>query len=321
MFENEPTSEKGHVKTKIVKLGKVDLYEPYVFKGGKDGSGRNASGEEEKKENKPYFRVNLAYDKIEDADQIECDQRAVEYVMDAEGWSAKTKSQANIVLRDADEDEVSETPGSKKMILLAEKRPQLAGKYSLALKSRVRPVVFYADPETRTKVRLPEPILNPDPSNPDEMEESERIKELWDKWVYEGQYAQVSYTYKAYVTATNKGVNDELMNVFIVGGGQRRGRVPFEADFDDDDIENAFRFLDELKKRGQSDDVDDDAEDDDVDEDTGEVTARRRRTSKASRSRRIKEEDEAPKSKRRKPAPVETDMDDNDDEFDDDDLF
>lgn len=317
MFENEPTSEKGHVRTKIIKLGKVDLYEPYVFKGGKDGSGRNASGEEEKKESKPYFRVNLAYDKIEDADQIECDQRAVEYVMDAEGWSAKTKAQANIILRDADEDEVSETLGSKKMILLAEKRPQLAGKYSLALKSRVRPVVFYADPETRTKVQLPEPILNPDPSNPEEMEESERIKELWDKWVYEGQYAQVSYTYKAYVTATNKGVNDELMNVFIIGGGQRRGRVPFEADFNDDDIENAFRFLDELKKRGQSDDV----EDDDVDGDTGEVTARRRRTSKASRSRRVEDEDEAPKSKRRKPARVETDLDDDDDEFEDDDLF
>lgn len=318
MFENEPTSEKGHVKTKIIKLGKVDLYEPYVFKGGKDGSGRNASGEEEKKENKPYFRVNLAYDKIEDADQIECDQRAVEYVMDAEGWSAKTKAQANIILRDADEDEVSETLGSKKMILLAEKRPQLAGKYSLALKSRVRPVVFYADPETRTKVQLPEPILNPDPSNPEEMEESERIKELWDKWVYEGQYAQVSYTYKAYVTATNKGVNDELMNVFIVGGGQRRGRVPFEADFTDDDLENAFKFLNQLKRRKSS--VAD--EDDDVDEDTGEVKPRKRRTSKTTRSRHVEEEetDEAPKTKRRKPAPVEI-ITDDDDEFDDDDLF
>lgn len=293
MSFNTPSTKNGHVKTKIVRMGRVDLYEPYVFKGDDDTTDEE---KKDKKEIKPVYRVNIAYDKDEDADQIKCDLSAIEYVMDKAGWSNKTKAKANVILRDADEDEVPESVGSKKMVRLAVKRPQLEGKYSLSLKSRQRPEVRYLDPETHTFVRLPEPILNPDPDNKEEMEEAQRIKALWDEWVYEGQYAKFTYDYHAYSAATNIGVNDIMMNVLIIGGGERIGRTPFESDFTDDDMTDAIAFLSELKKN-------EDGGEDDVDEDTGEVKPRRSRSSsKSTRSSR------KAKSKY-----------DDDDDFDDDD--
>lgn len=314
------------VVTGPVVMGRAYLYKPYVFKDDAektDKADKTDKTDPKEKTNRPKYRINLALDKETQADEIKRLLDAQEAAMDAEHWSVKNRMKANLPLLDADEDEVPKEMNSSEMVLLSEKRPQLAGHYSMTAKhsDSSRPYVRYVDPESGLFRELPEPILDPDPDDPEEVAESKRIERLWNEWVYEGQNVSLCVSFRAYVVGTNLGVSAKLNGVTILGGGQRLGAHTFEEDYDDDTQKALLDWVREnVSNRG-------DGSDDDVDGETGEVKPRRSKAKPKSSRRRVEpvddgEPEEAPVSRRsRRAKPVVEVEEPDDDSFDDPDLF
>lgn len=295
-----------HVKTPVIQLGRNDLYEPRAFKPAKDDTKKSADGKGGS-ENRPTYKVNMSFAKKGNAKFIEANLKAIE--------AAKAKSiedgewdendHGRIAFLDADKDKVQESATSKKRILLADKRPELKGKYSLSAKcgeSRP-PKVYYLD-ENGVQREMPAPILDYDHGDEEAAAGAERVKRFWDKMVFEGQNAVVTYTYRPWVTTLGQGVSARLDNVLIVGGGTPAGSVAFEEDFSADDLAELVKWRSE-NVRGYAGHAAEDGDDADVDEETGEI---------------VEEKPKRRAARRRKPEPVvEPDVDDDDD--DDDEAF
>lgn len=236
------------------------LYEPKTYKP-KDKEQDKADKEtKDEAKSKPKYVITFALDKERDASFIDDCLDSINDVMEEEGWSQRRRDGAGLCLLDADVDEVPESRDSQKFVTLAVKNPDLAGKYRLTLKSSRRPVVKYIDPESMRKGRpiikdMPEPILEPDPDDEEEMARAERIREFWDDMVFEGQNMSVSFTLHTYVAGTNYGVTTSIDNILIVGGGTRRGPVRFDQDFTDEDFAQllAWREAQDADKADKAD--------------------------------------------------------------------
>lgn len=230
-------SANTHVKTNPVQIRFPKLYESKSYM-------------DEGEEDKAQYGVLLTLDKKDDADTIATLNAGVEAAIDAAiesgEWDEEDEGRANISLRDADNDKVAISATNKRKVLLAEKRPELVGKYSISVNRKDaagRPTVRYID-ENGVIRDMPEPIL--DPTDPEQESEAKAVRDLWNKLVYSGQYAVVSMTFNAYSLPTGTvGVSARLDNVLIIGGGPRFNSVPFEADFDDKSIAD----LTEWRKR------------------------------------------------------------------------
>ena len=330
-----------HLKTPIIKLGRADLYEPRAFKP------KKGEEEDDKKQSAPSYNVNLAFDKTEYKkfilDNKKAIQAAIDHAIEQGEWDEDVRG--NISFKDADKDKVPESMTSKKKIILAEKRPALRGKFSISVKAKENraPKVYYLDANGIQRP-MPEPIVEPNPDDAAEVAESKRIKKFWDKMVFEGQYAVVSYTYYAWVSNLGQGVSARIDNVLIIGGGTPAGSVAFAEDFSTDDLSElaAWRKANTPNYHAGTDlwlqtpppsetpaaanDDEDDGED--YDEETGEITPKKS-TSKRRKPVHDDEDDgeeTKPSStrkatKRRKPVEPEPENDDDyendDDDYDD----
>lgn len=293
-----------HIKTPVIQLGRIDLYQPRAFKAPENDS--NGTSSKDKKPDKPQYKVNMSFDKKRYRKFAEKNYEAIEKakqkaIDDGEWDEAQT---GRITFLDADKDKVPESSNSKKKILLKDKRPELAGKYSLAAKAKENrpPKVYYLD-DMGLKHEMPEPILDFDPSDEKAKAKAEEIRRFWNTTVFEGQNAVVTYTYRAWVTNLGQGVSARLDNVLIVGGGKPAGSVAFEEDFSADDLSELLQWRrDNVPGYGGET----------VDATTGEILS----------DDAGEEEEEAPRPKRRKPVrrkPEPVEADEADDDSDDDD--
>lgn len=222
-----------HVRTNPVRLGRIHLYQPHAFKGdGKTADEQGAS--------KPKYDIVLSFDKTTQKDDIKANlaaqKAAVQKAVDSGEWDSELGGV--YAFKDADKAKVQASMTDKRKVLLADKRPELKGHYSLkaSAKASRRPVVKYLDKDGLIRT-LPQPILDPDENDPEQVKESERIRDLWDSLVYPGQNAIVSYTYRAWVMPSGgQGTSAMLDNVLILGGGAPLGQTPFEEDFDADTL-------------------------------------------------------------------------------------
>lgn len=222
-----------HVRTNPVRLGRIHLYQPHAFKGdGKTADEQGAS--------KPKYDIVLSFDKTTQKDDIKANlaaqKAAVQKAVDSGEWDGELGGV--YAFKDADKAKVQASMTDKRKVLLADKRPELKGHYSLkaSAKASRRPVVKYLDKDGLIRT-LPQPILDPDENDPEQVKESERIRDLWDSLVYPGQNAIVSYTYRAWVMPSGgQGTSAMLDNVLILGGGAPLGQTPFEEDFDADTL-------------------------------------------------------------------------------------
>ena len=222
-----------HVRTNPVRLGRIHLYQPHAFKGdGKTADEQGAS--------KPKYDIVLSFDKTTQKDDIKANlaaqKAAVQKAVDSGEWDGELGGV--YAFKDADKAQVQASMTDKRKVLLADKRPELKGHYSLkaSAKASRRPVVKYLDKDGLIRT-LPQPILDPDENDPEQVKESERIRDLWDSLVYPGQNAIVSYTYRAWVMPSGgQGTSAMLDNVLILGGGAPLGQTPFEEDFDADTL-------------------------------------------------------------------------------------
>lgn len=222
-----------HVRTNPVRLGRIHLYQPHAFKGdGKTADEQGAS--------KPKYDIVLSFDKTSQKDDIKANlaaqKAAVQKAVDSGEWDSELGGV--YAFKDADKAKVQASMTDKRKVLLADKRPELKGHYSLkaSAKASRRPVVKYLDKDGLIRT-LPQPILDPDENDPEQVKEAERIRDLWDSLVYPGQNAIVSYTYRAWVMPSGgQGTSAMLDNVLILGGGAPLGQTPFEEDFDADTL-------------------------------------------------------------------------------------
>ena len=222
-----------HVRSNPVRLGRIHLYQPHAFKGdGKTADEQGAS--------KPKYDIVLSFDKTTQKDDIKANlaaqKAAVQKAVDSGEWDGELGGV--YAFKDADKAKVQASMTDKRKVLLADKRPELKGHYSLkaSAKASRRPVVKYLDKDGLIRT-LPQPILDPDENDPEQVKESERIRDLWDSLVYPGQNAIVSYTYRAWVMPSGgQGTSAMLDNVLILGGGAPLGQTPFEEDFDADTL-------------------------------------------------------------------------------------
>lgn len=222
-----------HVRTNPVRLGRIHLYQPHAFKGdGKTADEQGAS--------KPKYDIVLSFDKTTQKDDIKANlaaqKAAVQKAVDSGEWDSELGGV--YAFKDADKAKVQASMTDKRKVLLADKRPELKGHYSLkaSAKASRRPVVKYLDKDGLIRT-LPQPILDPDENDPEQVKEAERIRDLWDSLVYPGQNAIVSYTYRAWVMPSGgQGTSAMLDNVLILGGGAPLGQTPFEEDFDADTL-------------------------------------------------------------------------------------
>ena len=222
-----------HVRTNPVRLGRIHLYQPHAFKGdGKTADEQGAS--------KPKYDIVLSFDKTTQKDDVKANlaaqKAAVQKAVDSGEWDGELGGV--YAFKDADKAKVQASMTDKRKVLLADKRPELKGHYSLkaSAKASRRPVVKYLDKDGLIRT-LPQPILDPDENDPEQVKESERIRDLWDSLVYPGQNAIVSYTYRAWVMPSGgQGTSAMLDNVLILGGGAPLGQTPFEEDFDADTL-------------------------------------------------------------------------------------
>ena len=222
-----------HVRTNPVRLGRIHLYQPHAFKGdGKTADEQGAS--------KPKYDIVLSFDKTTQKDDIKANlaaqKAAVQKAVDSGEWDGELGGV--YAFKDADKAKVQASMTDKRKVLLADKSPELKGHYSLkaSAKASRRPVVKYLDKDGLIRT-LPQPILDPDENDPEQVKESERIRDLWDSLVYPGQNAIVSYTYRAWVMPSGgQGTSAMLDNVLILGGGAPLGQTPFEEDFDADTL-------------------------------------------------------------------------------------
>lgn len=308
-----------HLKTPIIQLGRIDLYEPRAFKP------KKGEEEDDTKQSTPSYSVSLAFDKTEDKKFILANKKAIQTAIDhaIEQGEWDEDERGNISFKDADKDKVPESMTSKKKIILAEKRPALRGKFSISVKAKENrpPKVWYLD-ENGIQRHMPEPITDPAPDNAEEVAESKRIKRFWDKKVFEGQYAIVTYTYYAWVSNLGQGVSARIDNVLIIGGGVPAGSVAFAEDFTNEDLaqlsawrkDNAPNYRHDVwdiantsHTGANTDETNND--ENKYDEETGEITE-----TPQPRARKT--------SKRRNPVEPEPEPDDEEDEEEDyDDVF
>lgn len=222
-----------HVRTNPVRLGRIHLYQPHAFKGdGKDAGEQGSS--------KPKYDIVLSFDKKTQRDDIKANlaaqKAAVQKAVDSGEWDSQLGGV--YAFKDADKAKVQASMTDKRKVLLADKRPELKGHFSLkaSAKASRRPVVKYLDKDGVIRT-LPQPILDPDENDEAQVREAERIRDLWDSLVYPGQNAIVSYTYRAWVMPSGgQGTSAMLDNVLILGGGAPLGQTPFEEDFDADTL-------------------------------------------------------------------------------------
>lgn len=306
-----------HVKTPVIQLGRIDLYEPRAYK----VKSEDASKGEDKK-NEPQYKVNMSFDKKRYKKFADENYKAMEAAQqkaidDGEWDEDQTGKYA---FKDADKDKVPESDTSKKKILLRDKRPELAGKYSLSAKAKEGrpPKVYYLD-DMGLKHEMPDPILDFDPKDEKAKAKAEDIRRFWNKTVFEGQNAVVTYTYRPWVTNLGQGVSARLDNVLIVGGGKPAGSVAFEEDFSEDDISELLQW-----RRDNVPGYGGETVDETVDETTGEIIPDdEEEDEKPKRRKPRKPAEEEPKrrpSKRRKPETAEEPEDEDDSDYDDEDF-
>lgn len=232
------TIGSARVKTDVVQLGYNVLYEPRAFKGkGKDAD----SDKKTQQSNDPTFSVQILLDKKKDISQIKriwaAQRNAIEDAK-AEGILDKN-SNPRLKFFDADSNTEPTSDTDPRKIISSKKRPEWSGKYvlkaNLKAKNGRRPGVGWLSPDGRT-IKLPDPILHPDPDDKAQVEQADRIADLWSRLVYEGQNVMVTVTFGVYVMPTGvEYITCRLDNVLIIGGGVPVNTVPFDADFGDRD--------------------------------------------------------------------------------------
>lgn len=301
MAQTLATTHTTRVKTGVVQLGYNALYRPVAFK---NDAKDKKKGETE---NKPKFNLTLSFDKTDPnakafiKQALAAQKAAIQNSIDDGEWDETASGQ--LAFRDADKVKVQTSPTDKRLIILSDKRPQYRGMYVLTAKAKAdrRPNTMFLTGDGRF-LRLPDPILDPDPDDPDKIAESNRIADIWNQLVFEGQNAIVSFTFNAYRLPTGtQGTSARIDNILILGGGTRVGTVAFDTDFGDPDELTkliAWRkkytpdYTPELDPwdnegraitSGKDDDVDVqvvDDEDSETDDDAEEIPAPRRRTAR-----------------------------------------
>lgn len=315
-----PTNYQTHVKTVIpVKLGFSNLYEPRAFKPKTEKADDKASA--------PRYSTSVLMDKKKDAKNITrfdaAQNAAIQRSLDRKSWSKRMVDSATLAFRDCDDYETSVTVGTEDVVMtLAEQNPNKKGKYELraSSKANARPQVYYMDEKGVIKP-MPKPILDPDPNDPKQLAEADRIHVFWDEHVYAGQNAMIAVSFYTF-TKPFAGIKANLDWVLIVGGGTPEGQVEFKDDFNEDDAsallawrnantatDAGFDFGDEFAKTDEEDTTSD------VDEETGEIVedepkpARRKRTVEAD-----EDSDEVPAAPRRRKAQPDEVIDDGEEE-------
>lgn len=294
-----------HVKTSFaipIRLGRCTLYEAKAFK----MPGEQKTGDvqqEQAQQKKPVFQVELSFDKKRDMDTIKrfraAQNDAMDEAIDQGTWDETDKAKASCVLKDADKDKVVMSRTDKRKILLADKRPYLRGMWNMHAKNRMRPDMQYMTGNGVLR-KFPDPIIDPDPNDPEEIAESQKIEDFWNRMVFEGQYAVVTVTFKAYTLPDGAvGTTARLDRVIILGGGTPVDAVPITEDVSAEDLDemrrwykdNVSKFVDTFANEIPETDLRLDR----VDDETGEILN--------------EEEDEEPvkprRTSRRRPVEVE----------------
>lgn len=289
------------VKTGVGVMGYSHLDKAYAYKGNDDNK-KNA--DEEKKQSKPIFSGKLIFDKEKDKRTIDAILKKQEAVIEkARRLKQYSKRKGiNLAFKDCDEDEI--TLSDNTVTTIAKDNPDFEGKYRLDAKSPAyrRVPVFYLD-EKGVRHKMPEPIIDPDETDEDEMNRASQIEALWNDKVFPGQYAVFVVTFDWYSAQLGQGVSARLDMVIIVGGGTPANMVKFEDVFTEEDMDDLVawrsRHVDSFDPIGSAAD---DSEDDEA-----ETKPKRRKTRKSVRTEEPEdddsveeEEEEAPKPRRRR---------------------
>lgn len=270
-----------HVKTSFaipIRLGRCTLYEAKAFK--MPGEQKTGDAQQEQaQQKKPVFQVELSFDKKRDADTIKrfraAQNDAMDEAIDQGTWDETDKAKASCVLKDADKDKVVMSRTDKRKILLADKRPYLRGMWNMHAKNRMRPDMQYMTGDGILR-KFPDPIIDPDPNDPEEIVESQKIEDFWNRMVFEGQYAVVTVTFKAYTLPDGAvGTTARLDRVIILGGGTPVDAVPITEDVSAEDLDemrrwykdNVSKFVDTFANEIPATDL----RLDKVDDETGEI--------------------------------------------------
>ena len=336
-----------HVKTSFavpIRLGRCTLYEAKAFK--MPGEQKTGDAQQEQaQQKKPVFQVELSFDKKRDADTIKrfraAQNDAMDEAIDQGTWDETDKAKASCVLKDADKDKVVMSRTDKRKILLADKRPYLRGMWNMHAKNRMRPDMQYMTGDGILR-KFPDPIIDPDPNDPEEIAESQKIEDFWNRMVFEGQYAVVTVTFKAYTLPDGAvGTTARLDRVIILGGGTPVDAVPITEDVSAEDLDemrrwykdNVSKFVDTFANEIPATDLRLDR----VDDETGEIlddeedepvkprrTSRRRPVEVEEPEDEVydddEEEEDEPKPRKRparrtrRPEPAEEVEDDEDEE-------
>lgn len=257
-----PNVSNTHVRTGVVQLGSAHLYEPHAFKPA--GDAKQDAGDQPAAK----YDLVLAFDKKTQKADIkaanEAQKAAVQRMIDNGQWDDQMGGL--LAFKDADKSKVARSMTDKTKVLLAEKRPELKGKWSLKLTARAtrRPDVRYVDADGIIR-QLPDPILDPKPG---QEAEAERVRQLWDSLVFPGQNAVVGYTFRGWTLNTGgQGTSASIDNILILGGGKPQGMVPFEADFDKDTLGDIEEWVAQNVRHEEP------GAEPDVDGDTGEIAS------------------------------------------------
>lgn len=336
-----------HVKTSFavpIRLGRCTLYEAKAFK--MPGEQKTGDAQQEQaQQKKPVFQVELSFDKKRDADTIKrfraAQNDAMDEAIDQGTWDETDKAKASCVLKDADKDKVVMSRTDKRKILLADKRPYLRGMWNMHAKNRMRPDMQYMTGDGILR-KFPDPIIDPDPNDPEEIAESQKIEDFWNRMVFEGQYAVVTVTFKAYTLPDGAvGTTARLDRVIILGGGTPVDAVPITEDVSAEDLDemrrwykdNVSKFVDTFANEipatdlrlGRVDDETGEILDDEEDEPVKPRRTSRRRPVEAEEPEDEvydddEEEEDEPKPRKRparrtrRPEPAEEVEDDEDEE-------
>ena len=305
-------SENTRVETGVANLERgFSLLEPRAWK----TKAKEGESEAEKAE-VPKFSAGVDFDKKTQADQIKtllaAQEAAVEALREKGEWDDDLPGK--FPLYDADTKKVQVSATDKRKVILAEKKPQLKGRWVLSTKAKgdKRPDVRYLALKrgangSMIPVAVPMPLLEPGMSE----EQVNEVKSFWNKHVYPGQNVNLGVTFRAWTMPDSQGVQARLDSVTIVGGGKRLDMVPFEAHFGEEKLDEMMAWLD-----GNTDfqlpTVPDDSGSDAVDAKTGEVMEPVNVPSPVAVGVQLGGSDEAKKSRRRKAQPVEVDGFDDD---------
>lgn len=212
------------------------LWEARSFKEGDDQK-KNP----DERPSSPNFSAELLFDKGDPKQMkaVELVESTSDAIADAavrsNKWLPRFKDSYVPCILDCDVDQVQKGFGPNAVWKpIREVTPELVGYWKLRAKRKLsegRPEMFYLS-DNDSVLQLPDPIL--DPVDEAEEEEAERIREIWGKHVYRGQYASFGVTLYSYTVSQSAGIAAQLNSVFIIGGGDHFATVSFEDQFNRD---------------------------------------------------------------------------------------